>query len=397
MKPMTSHVRQLRWLAAAVGALVLLLLAATLWRPRPPAVAAAKAARADLLVPILCDGTLEPLPGGELRALDAATVAAVFVHDGDRVRKGNVLVRLESPAVSEKAREARAEALRLAAEKTQVRAEADRARREAAEKKRTFEADTRLLSEKAITRTAWEESEAALRDAEDRLRSAEARLASLEGTANGGASRLELVKASARDLEERVAALTVTAPRDGMVYGLPRKTGEIVTPGQIVAGVAEPGVRSVRARVDQPDLPRIAVGQRMRVTFDGLPEKTWDGTIARVSPGLREVGGREVSDVLGEIRGASDELPPNASVNVEIVAGEKRGALVVPRGALQRDGDRRFVFVPVDGRARRRDVAVGLVGLTAVEVTSGLAEGDTVLLPGATPLVDGARVLVRGS
>jgi len=79
------------------------------------------------------------------------------------------------------------------------------------------------------------------------------------------------------------------------------------------------------------------------------------------------------------------------------VAGEKRGALVVPRAALQRDGERRFVFVPVDGRARRRDVAVGLMGLTAVEVTSGLAEGDVVLLPGTTPLSDGVRVLVRGS
>ncbi|HUM01693.1 MAG TPA: efflux RND transporter periplasmic adaptor subunit [Thermoanaerobaculia bacterium] len=392
----TGSSHPFRWLAAAAGVLVVFLLAAGLWRPTPPSVPSAKAVRGDLLVPILCDGTLEPLPGGELRALDAATVAAILVHDGDRVRKGETLVRLESPAVSEKAHEVRAEALRLAAEKTQAAGEADRARREAAEKKRTFEADTRLLAEKATTKSLWEASEAALRDAEERLRSAEARLASLDGGA-AGASRLELVRASAQDLENRVAALTVAAPRDGMVYGLPRKTGEIVAPGQIVAGVTEPGVRSVRARVDQPDLPRIAPGQRMRVTFDGLPDKTWEGTIARVSPGLREVGGREVSDVLGEIRSASDELPPNASVNVEIVAGEKRGALVVPRAALQRDGERRFVFVPVDGRARRRDVAVGLMGLTAVEVTSGLAEGDVVLLPGTTPLSDGVRVLVRGS
>lgn len=385
-----------RWLGAAAFVLLLFLVAAAFWRPKPPSVPAAKAVRADLVVPILCDGTLEPLPGGELRALDAATVAAVLVQDGDRVRKGETLVRLESPAVSEKAREARAEALRLAAERTQAAGEADRARREAAETKRTLEADARLLAEKAVTKSAWEASEAAFRDAEDRLRSAEARLASLDGAANGGPSRLELVRASARDLEERVAALTVAAPRDGMVYGLPRKTGEIVAPGQIVAGVADPGVRSVRARVDQPDLPRIAPGQRMRVTFDGLPERTWEGTVARVSPGLRDVGGREVSDVLGELRGASDELPPNASVNVEIVAGERKGALVVPRAALQRDGETRFVFLLVNGRARRRDVTLGLMGLTAVEVTSGLAEGDRVLLPGTTPLVDGARVLVRG-
>ena len=384
--------RPLRWILAAAGAFVVLLAAASFWRPRPPAVTAAKASRADLIVPILCDGTLEPAPGGELRALDAASVGEVLVHDGDRVRKGAILVRLESPLLAEKAREARAEALRLAAEKTQAAADADRARRERNERRRDAEADRRLLSEKAITQAAADASDAALREAEDRVRSADAHLASLVKDGNGTPSRLELVEASARDLEARVEALTVRAPRGGMVYGLPRKAGETVAPGQIVAGVADPGSRIVRARVDQPDLPRIGTGLRMRVTFDGLPEKSWDGTIASVSPGLRDVGGREVSDVLGEIRDATGELPPNASVNVEIVAGEKKGALVVPRGAIVREGEKRFVWVPDGGRARRRDVTVGLMGLSDAEVTTGLAADDTVLLPGATPLADGARI-----
>jgi len=348
----------------------------------------------DLTVPILCDGTLEPAPGGELRALDAATVAAILVHDGDLVKTGEVLVRLESPLLSEKGREARAEALRLAAERAQAGADADRAGRDVTERRRFVEADRRLLAEKAVTKEAVEADEASLREAEDRLRSAGARLASLVKDGNGAPSRLELVEASARDLEERAASLTVRAPRDGMVYGLPRKTGEIVLPGQIVAGVSDPGVRVVRARVDQPDLPRIAPGQKMRVTFDGLPDRTWEGTIARVSPGLREVGGREVSDVLGEIRDAPGTLPPNASVNVEIVVGEKRGALVVPRGAVARDGEKRFVWVADAGRAHRRDVAIGLMGLMETEVSAGLAEDDAVLLPGTTPLAEGERVQV---
>jgi HlyD family secretion protein len=386
--------RPVRWLIGAAFVLVLFLVGASFWRPNPPVVTAAKASHADLIVPILCDGTLEPAPGGELRALDGASVGEVFVHDGDRVRKGEVLVRLESPPLAEKAREARAEALKLAAEKTQAAAEADRARRERTERRRDAEADRRLLAEKAVTQAAADASEAALREAEDRLRSAEAHLASLVKDGDGTPSRLELVEASARDLEGRVAALTMHAARDGMVYGLPRKTGEIVAPGQIVAGVADPASRIVRARVDQPDLPRIAPGLRMRVTFDGLPEKSWEGTIASVSPSLRDVGGREVSDVLGEIRDPSGELPPNASVNVEIVAGERKGALVVPRGAIVRDGERRFVWVPDGGRARRRDVTVGLMGLAEAEVTAGLAAGDAVLLPGATPLADGSRIQI---
>jgi len=107
------------------------------------------------------------------------------------------------------------------------------------------------------------------------------------------------------------------------------------------------------------------------------------------------VGGRQVGEVLGEISDPTSRLPPNASVNVQIVVGEKKGALVVPRAALQRDGERRFVWILQNGRARRRDVKVGLVGLTEVEVTSGLADGDRVLMSGAVPLSEGLRVAAR--
>jgi hypothetical protein len=63
----------------------------------------------------------------------------------------------------------------------------------------------------------------------------------------------------------------------------------------------------------------------------------------------------------------------------------------VPRAALLRDGDRRFVYVYEDGRARRRDVTVGLLGLNEAEVASGLRENERVILPGATALSDGLR------
>ena len=89
-------------------------------------------------------------------------------------------------------------------------------------------------------------------------------------------------------------------------------------------------------------------------------------------------------------------LPPNASVNVQIVIGEKRSVLAIPRAALYRDGERHFVYVLEEGRARRREVSVGLIGINEVEIASGVKEGDRVILPGAgVPLSDGTRVLTR--
>ena len=88
-------------------------------------------------------------------------------------------------------------------------------------------------------------------------------------------------------------------------------------------------------------------------------------------------------------------LPPNASVNVQIVVGERKAALAIPRAALFRDGERRFVYRLERGRARRREISVGLVGLNDVEVTGGLSEGDVVLLSGAAPLSDGLKVTAQ--
>ncbi len=79
-------------------------------------------------------------------------------------------------------------------------------------------------------------------------------------------------------------------------------------------------------------------------------------------------------------------------MNVEIVVAESAGAVVVPRAAVFRDGEKRFVLVPDSSRAVRRDVTAGLVGLDEVEIRAGLKEGDVVLLPGGAALTPGARL-----
>ncbi len=205
---------------------------------------------------------------------------------------------------------------------------------------------------------------------------------------------MELSAEAARDLQRRVASLTIRAPADGIVYGLPRKAGETVAAGQVVASVADPEHLRVRTRVDEPDLPRIAVGQRMIVTFDGLPDRRWEGKVLSVPSGVTETGGRQVGEVVGEISDTRLTLPPNASVNVQIIVGEKRSVLSIPRAALQRDGAQRYVYVLEKGRARRRPVSVGLIGLSDVEIVNGLSEKEIVLIPGTVALSEGMRVNV---
>jgi RND family efflux transporter MFP subunit len=316
-------------------------------------------------------------------------VAEIPVKEGARVHRGDVLLRLESPSLSNRSRDATALASELAAER--VRAEADLAAGQAEEKrlKEAVEADRRLLAEGAIPRATLEADESAAVAASAKVRATEARLRSLAG------SRVELAGESSRELSRQAQELTVRAPADGVVFNLPRRVGESVGEGQLVASVSDPDRRRVRVRVDQPDLPRVSPGQRIVVTFDGLPDRSWNGRVTLVAPGLRQVEGRQVGEVLGEIADPASQLPPNASVNVQLVVAEKDGALVIPRGALGRDGERRYVWVLSDGRARRREVTVGLVAPNEVEILKGLADEDRVLLPGPVPLSEGLRVAAR--
>jgi multidrug efflux pump subunit AcrA (membrane-fusion protein) len=361
--------------------------------------------RADLLVRVQCDGRLEPPEGGELRVADGGTVAAIAVHEGDRVRRAQLLVRLANPDLAARAREALAEVRQLQADTAAAQDELDRQRREAEWRARIVAGDRRLVAQKAIPpatldadQLGWQQALARVRDAESRLDALRKGPGAGPAAPPGRGSRLALSESAAAELQRRLQALNVRAPFDGVVYGLPHAAGETIAAGQLVASVTDPDHPHVRCRVDQPDLPRVAPGQRLIVTFSGLPDRQWEGTVERVGTGLREAGGREVGELVGQLADPVHTLPANAAVDVQVVVAQKRGVLSILRSALRREGDaggggeRRFVYVVVKRRAHPRDVKLGLIGLSEVEILSGLSEGERVVAEGPPTLEDGTRV-----
>jgi RND family efflux transporter MFP subunit len=382
--------RRRAWTWGLVLALLLAVAAAAaeLLRPRGVAVQLAAAHRGELLVQIQCDGTLEAPPGGELRATEGGLVAALEAHDGDHVRAGQTLLRLDDAALVSQCRDAEAVLLRVQTEAKADAAALATATRDEEHWTAVVAADRSLVDEAAATRSELERDLLALSEATGRQRATAAKLAA----AQGPGSQEELARSAVTDCRARVSALVVRAPSDGVVYGLPRRLGDVVERGQLLASVVDPDHPRVRLRVDQPDVPRIAVGQRLVVTFSGLPGEQWEGRVTVAAPVLREAAGREVGEVAGEVADPRHLLPLNASVDARIVLAEKTAVLTVPRSALYREGGRRFVYVLRRGRAHRQEVSVGLVGLTDVEITGGLDIGQSVVVAGEIPLVEGLRV-----
>jgi RND family efflux transporter MFP subunit len=345
----------------------------------------ATATRSSLVVPILADGNLEPPPGGEVRAPEGGVVGAIFAREGQRVVRGTPVLRLDNPDLAQRVFASRAESAQLAEEQKRSSVESAALQRDRDRLRTIVDSDARLLKSGAITAQQKATDDWNYQQTAERAREAEAHSADL-------VKRKQIVDASAHDLQSRAASLVLHAPVDGVVYNLPRVAGVSIPPGQLVATVADPTRVRVRVRVDSPDLPRVHTGQRLIVTFDGMPNKQWEGRVVLVPPGLREVAGREVGEIIGEISGDATGLPANASVNVEIIVAEKPSALVIPRAALFREGATRFVFRVDDGHARRTVVDVGLIAPNDVEVVRGLREGDRLILPGTAPLRDGEAV-----
>lgn len=158
----------------------------------------------------------------------------------------------------------------------------------------------------------------------------------------------------------------------------------------------------VRAFIDEPELGVLEPNQPVIITWDALPNRSWEGRTEIIPKQVVARGARSVGELLCAVNNDKLELLPNINVNVRINAKERRNVLGIPRGAVQAEGARRFVYVVKDAALsvrksilEKREIQVGIASATSYEVLNGLAEGEMVALPGGdVNLKDGMSVRV---
>jgi multidrug efflux pump subunit AcrA (membrane-fusion protein) len=148
----------------------------------------------------------------------------------------------------------------------------------------------------------------------------------------------------------------------------------------------------VRAFIDEPELGGLEENQTVEITWDALPDRVWTGHTEMVPKQVVPHGTRSVGETLCSVENEKLDLIPNITVDVRILLRERPNVLVVPRGAVAIDGNRRFVYVVVDNRLSRREIVVGIASPVSYQVVSGLNEGDLVALPGEVQLKDKMKI-----
>ena len=409
----SSFVTRHRWLAATLAIVAAVVLFAPLSRDPAVAVRAVTAQRAVIRSVVSTNGRVEPLQNFEAHTPMGTTVKRVLVREGDQVKKGQLLVQLDDAKAHSLAAQAKAQVLGAEADLSAIQkggnheeiltldSQITKARTDSDTAQRNLDALRRLREQGAA-------SPGEIKNAEDHVKSANADLNLLLQKQKSRYSQPEIVRVEAQKSEAQAAydaaedvldQLNIRAPFDGIVYSLPALQGAYLNPGDLVLQAADLSKVRVRAFVDEPDIGRLAPGDKIEVTWDALPERTWQGTVSVIPAVIKLHGTRNVGETTCVVDNKDFKLLPNVNVGVTIITAEHRDVLTVPRESVHQDDDSKaYVYEIVNNELLRRYVQTSISNLTKVEVTGGLAEKALIALgptnPNSKPLRNGLAVKV---
>lgn len=319
-------------------------------------------------------------------------VAQVLVREGDPVRQGQVLIRLEPDelraALAQAQASERQARARLANLRSTGRIASGAALDQAEATLRAAQAELarvrQLVDQGFVSASRLDEATRAVAVASAQVTSARAQARANEesGTEIAQAqAQLSLASAATAAARARLAQAAIAAPADGRVLVREVEPGQIVQPGKALLSLALAGPTQLVAQVDERFLDQLQPGQAASVVADAFPGQRFAARVLSLAPSVdAQRGAIEVKFSLEPPVPAF--LREDMTLSVEVVTGRRDRALVLPLTALREptsDGVA-MVLVAQEGRARERALRLGLRTLDAVEVLEGLSSGEVVLL-----------------
>lgn len=339
--------------------------------PEAVSVKAFRAERRPVSTFILSNTTLESIRKVTVYAKVNALVQEIRVEEGDSVRRGQVLARLEDREIRNEYQQAQIalEQARLALQQAEVRSQLSQA---------NFERSKSLFEQRLISQQEYDQ--AGLTNRTDSLALQVARQQDEAAQARLEAARIQL------DYTE------IRSSIDGVVTERLIEVGGRVNVNQAVFTVEDFTPLWARIFVPEKDLPQLKIGQTARLRFQAFPEKSFQGKILMVNPTVDAQSG--TVKVTLEVA-ASSGLRPGMFGTAYLATDTRPNAVVIPKRAVLRERDENRVFViREDGAVEKRDVTLGFAEEDVVEVVSGLSEGEAVVTVGKEGLNDGYAVSV---
>lgn len=383
--------------------------------------ATAEGANVGGAVVLTATGYIIPHHKIEANSKVTGRVAWIGVEKGDKVKEGQVLVRLEDQEFRAQYEQAKgaADSARAQLEQLQHGSRPEEiqqaehnlseAQATAANDKITLDRTKKLVAQGVLSQQALDDATAKYEASLQRARSLEesSRLAKIGpraeeiARAQGALTQAEGQEAYAKS---QLDATVIRAPISGTILDRSVEKGELLT-GQF-ASAARPvfslaNLEDIQADLDiaQDDFAKLTPHQKAIVTVDAFPDLKWDGVIAEVSPEANRQ--KATIEVKVQILNPDSHLRPEMNTTVHFIADENKsanpqsaGAYVPASGIRDADG-KKYVLIAFNDKAMRRDVKI-LSQRSGGALVSGLNGGESVITTAPEGLKDGDKIKIKG-
>lgn len=401
-------------LLLGLAAVVVFILVRVSGRQPVAKISASRPVRQNIVSSINSNGKVEPIAPYTVRAQLDTFVEKVYAAEGQNVKRGQLLIVLDVKDVSAQLAAARGKMLSAqedlrsaqaggrADEVARVTGDLAKAQAERDREQKNHDALERLIAQGAATKDELAANDLALAKARAEVEKLTAVKKEFAHQVSLEVSRARLAVEQAQSvvgaLEEKVRQGKIIAPLDSTLYGLPVKTGDYVKTGDLLAEMADLHKVRVRAFIDEPEMGALEPDLPVKISWDALPNRTWTGKTEIIPKQVVARGSRSVGELLCSVTNDRLELLPNTNVSVKINSKERVNVVTVPRGAVDTESGKRYVFVVKDSvgnpKLEKREIQVGIADATSFEVVGGLQGNEIVALPGDVELKDGMAVKI---
>lgn len=303
------------------------------------------------------------------------TIEEILVKEGDLVKAGQPLLRLKSTTAllsSENARLAAryAELNQNKSRLTELRLAVDLSKAKALNDSLLMVRQNSLYQQNIGTKVEWEQRKLAYENSATAYQSARIRYSELQRQLNLSA---EQARVNAEIASKQLQDFTITTNVDGRLYWLQKEKGELVTPQTSVAIVGDADKFLLELEIDETDIARVAVGQRLVLTLSSYPNQVWEGRLSVIKPLLNERS--KLFTLEADFLKTPPALYPNLTAEANIIIQSKEKALTIPRIYLVNDSTVQLQS------GESRTIKIGLRDFQKAEIVSGLQASDVLVKP----------------
>lgn len=332
-----------------------------------------------------------------LKSPEDVTVEQVFVQEGDRIKAGAPLIILRNRSDQQKQQDQRIENQKSMLELTRKQEIVREKLAKLNNAEQRLKDSQALLSQGFIPETEMQEDLAKVDDARSAVKDAEVeqRKAKLE---------VQKGQAALREIQQRLGDYRLNSPIDALILRVDVKPGDGAKRESALLTLGDPSRENVRLQLATLNASKVRINQVARVSMIGPNPKKFLGRVVSLSPqaSTQKSENSFSSQSQAKVDAAvaldrpSNVLIPGSQVSVEIVLNQQRNVLVLPLEAIQELDANPFVWMKNrSGKAEKRPVKLGLQSLTTVEVTSGLQQGEKVVVPSPTQTLTPGTALKR--